>query len=52
MDDNYVFQYFSISVPQNDRLNPSFVKGKHIVGEKIARYGHKMAINQLLFFSS
>ena len=38
------------SAPQNDRLNFSFVKDEHIVGEKTARNCHKMAIYQLLFF--
>ena len=37
------------SAPQNDRLNFSFVKNKHTVGKKMARYGRKMAIYQLLF---
>ena len=36
--------------PQNDHLNLSFVKHKHVVGKKMARYGLKMAIYQLLFF--
>ena len=35
------------SVPQNDRLNLSFVKDFHIVGTKMARYGCKMAIYQM-----
>ena len=30
--------------PQNDRLNLSFLKDFHVVGEKMARKGHKMAI--------
>ena len=40
------------SAPQNDRVNLSFVKDKHIAGKKMARYGLKMTINQLLFFGS
>ena len=32
------------SAPQNDRLNLSFVKDVHVVGERIARNGRKMAI--------
>ena len=40
------------SVPQNDRRNLSFVIDKHEVGQKMARYGHKIAIYQLLFFGS
>ena len=38
--------------PQNDRLNLSFVKDKHVGGKKMARYGLKMSIYQLLFFVS
>ena len=38
--------------PQNDRLNLSFVKDKHVVTKKTARYGLKMAIDQLLLFGS
>ena len=38
--------------PQNDRLNLSFVKDTHTVGKRMARYGRKMAIYQLLFFES
>ena len=30
--------------PQNDRLNLSFVKDIHVVGEKMARNGRKMDI--------
>ena len=30
--------------PQNDRLNLSFVKDIHVVGEKMTRSGFKMAI--------
>ena len=40
------------SAPQNDLLNLSFVKDKHVVGKKMARYGLKMTIYQLLFFGS
>ena len=40
------------STIQNDRLNLSFVKDRHIVVEKVARYGRKLAIDQLLFFKS
>ena len=32
------------SAPQNGRLNFSFVKDVHVVGEKVARMGRKMAI--------
>ena len=38
------------SAPQNDRLDLSFVKDKHVADQKMARYGLKMAIYQLLFF--
>ena len=41
-----------LSTSKNDGLNLSFVKDKHIVGEKMARYGRKMAIYQFLFFAS
>ena len=37
------------SAPQNDRLNLSFVKDKHVVGKKITLYCLKMAIYQLPF---
>ena len=30
--------------PQNDRLNVSFVKDMHVVGEKMARNGRKTTI--------
>ena len=40
------------SAPQNDRLNLSFVKDKHVVGKKMAIYGLKMTIYQLPFFWS
>ena len=40
------------SPPQNNHLNLSFVKDKHTVGKKMAIYGRKMAIYQLLFFKS
>ena len=40
------------SVPQNDRLDLSFVKDEHTDGEKRAQYGSKMTIYQLLFFES
>ena len=39
------------SAPQNDRLNLSFVKDFHIVGTKMARNGHKMAIYESKNFS-
>ena len=32
------------SAPQNDSLNFSFVKDIHVVGEKVARNGHKTDI--------
>ena len=35
--------------PKNDRLNLSFVKDKHTVGEKMARNSSKIAILLLLF---
>ena len=38
------------SASQNDCLNLSFVKDRHVAGKKMARYGHYMAIYQLLFF--
>ena len=38
------------SAHKNDRLNLSFVKDAHIVGEKTDRSCQKMAIYQLLFF--
>ena len=34
----------TLSAPQNDRLNFSFVKDIHVVGEKRARNGRKTAI--------
>ena len=34
------------SAPQNDRLNFSFVKDIHVVGNKMARMGRKTAIYQ------
>ena len=40
------------SASQNDHLNLSFVKDKHLVGKKMARNGLKMTIYQLLFFGS
>jgi hypothetical protein len=43
---------YTRSAPQNDRLNLSFAKDKLVVGQKMARYGLKMAIYQLLFFES
>ena len=36
--------------PQNDRLDLSIVKDKHVAGQKMARYGLKKAIYQLPFF--
>ena len=33
--------------PQNDRLNLSFLKDFGVVGKKMARKGHKMAIFEL-----
>ena len=38
--------------PQNDRVNLSFVKDENTVGKNLARNGLKMAIYQLLFFTS
>ena len=38
-------------VPQNDRLNLSFLKDFCVVGEKMARKGHKMAIFKSKIFS-
>ena len=32
---------WTCSAPQNDRLNLSFVKNEHVVGQNIARYGLK-----------
>ena len=49
------FEPFKIkkrSAPQNDHLNLSFVKDKHVDGRKMARYDLKMTIYQLLFFGS
>ena len=40
------------SASQNDHLNLSFVIDKHVVVQKIARYGLKMATYWLLFFGS
>ena len=37
--------------PQNDHLNLSFLKDFCVVGEKMARKGHKMAIFESKFFS-
>ena len=58
----YVFVFFVITfvpikvltcwAPQNDRLNLSFVKDKHVAGKKMSRYSLKMTINQLLYFGS
>jgi hypothetical protein len=39
-------------VPQNDHLDFSFVKEGDTAGKKMARYGSKMTIYQLLFFES
>ena len=47
--------HYSLKAHQNDQLNLSFVKNKHIctyvVGEKMARNCHKMAIYKVIFFS-
>ena len=43
---------FEMKVTQIDQLNLSFVKDIHVVGKKMARYGSKMVIYQLLFFES
>ena len=40
-------KFLTCSRPQNDRLNFSFVKDIHVVGEKMARNGRKTAIYQL-----
>ena len=40
---------YTQSTPQNERLNPSFVKDEGIVGKKSARNGHTLAIYLLLF---
>ena len=37
--------------PQNDHLNLSFLKDFCVVGEKMARKGHKMAIFESKIFS-
>ena len=37
-------QNYRLLVPQNEGLNLSFVKDIHVVGKKMARNGHKMAI--------
>ena len=39
-------------VPQNGRLDLSSVKEEDTAGEKMARYGSKMTIYQLLIFES
>ena len=39
-------------VPQNDSLDFSFVKEGNTAGKKMAKYGSKMTIYQLLFFES
>ena len=40
------FEAINHSAPQNDRLNFSFVKDNHVVGETMARKCRKMAIYQ------
>ena len=37
---------------QNTCLNITYVEDNHTVGKKMASYGRKMAIYQLLFFES
>ena len=39
-----VIKIKTLSAPQNDRLNFSFVKNNHVVGKKMARKGRKTDI--------
>ena len=43
--------HYSLKAHQNDQLNISFVKDKHIVRKKMARNGPKMAIYKVIFIS-
>ena len=55
MEKSYKMQQIKIqihSAPQNDRLDLSVVKDKHVAGQKMARYGLKTAIYQMPFFKT
>ena len=46
-----LIRVYTPQAPQNDLLNLSFVKDKHIVGEKMARNGCKTATCKVSFIS-
>ena len=47
----FVITFVSIKIwtPQNDFMNLSFVKDKHVVGKKMARYGLKDYLSVAIF---